>query len=327
MRPVDAWILTSGEAGHRMQARGLALAVAGQAREFTIDLRAPWRYLPGDLTPFALHTLTASSDRPAPPWPDLVVSSGRRAAAVAIAIRRASLGKTVSVHVPHPHINPAAFDLVVCLDHDAASGPNVLSLPTAIHDLTAAKLDAAAEDWRERLREPGRPLVGVMLGGAAHQRALSLTQIGELFAGLDELARTTGARLAITPSRRTSAKVRALAASWFHNRPDVFLWNMEGENPYRGILALSDRLVITCDSVSMISEALTTNTPVEVFGAHGSPRHLQFVNQLIARGLVRPFTGDPIAAPPGGPINATDAASQAVRNLLKARLGLTVEPV
>jgi len=326
MRPVKAWILTSGEAGHRTQARGLALAVAGEARELTVDLRSPWRYLPGDRTPFALAGLTKTSDRPEPPWPDLLVSSGRRAAAVAIAIRRASQGRTVTVHVPDPHTDPAAFDLVVCLNHDPASGPNVLSLATAVHDLTPAKLAEAAELWRDRLRAPGRPLIGVALGGAAHRRSLTLAQMGELFAGLDALRKSLNARLAITPSRRTSAEVRALLSTWFADDPETFVWDMQGDNPYRGILALSDRLVITNDSVSMISESLATSASVEVFGTPGSPRHVQFIDRLVARGLIRPFTADPVAAPSDGPINATDVAADAVRALLKTRLDLTLEP-
>jgi mitochondrial fission protein ELM1 len=319
---LSAWIVTSGEAGHRTQARGLALAVAGEAREFTVDLRAPWRYLPGDKVPFALTGLTSDSDRPTAPWPDLVVSSGRRAAAVALAIRRAGQGKTVAVHVPDPHIDPAAFDLVVCLNHDPASGPNVLSLATAVHDLTPAKLDEAASVWRERLRAPGRSLIGVLLGGATHHRALSVIQWGRMFADLDALRRATGARLAITPSRRTSPEVRALLTTRFGDDPDTFLWDMTGDNPYRGILALSDRLVVTSDSVSMVSEALATQASVEVYGRPGSPRHVRFIDQLIDCGLLRPFTGDPVPGTVNGPINATDVAATRVRELLRARLGL-----
>lgn len=325
MSSITAWIVTSGEAGHRTQARGLALAVAGEAEEFTVDLRAPWRYLPGDKTPFALRALTETSDRPAPPWPDLMVSSGRRAAAVAIAIRKAGGGRTIAVHVPDPHINPAAFDLVVCLNHDPAFGPNVLSLSTAVHDLTPAKLTLAADQWRDTLRTPGRGLIGVALGGAAHRRALSLEQWGEMFARLDALRQTTGARLAITPSRRTSDEVKALLASRFAADADVFVWNMQGDNPYRGILALSDRLVITSDSVSMISEALVTTASVEFYGRPASPRHVRFIDQLVAQGSVREFTGDPAPAPSRGPINATDTAAAKVRELLHERLGLTPE--
>ncbi len=325
LHPIKAWIVTSGEAGHRTQARGLALAVAGEAREFTVGLRSPWRYLPGDKAPFALQGLTADSDRPEPPWPDLMVSSGRRAAAVAIAIRKASKGATLAVHVPDPHIHPAAFDLVVCLNHDPASGPNVLSLPTAVHDLTPEKLAVAAAQWKDRLREPGRGLIGVALGGAAHRRALTLAQWSEMFDRLGALALATNARLAITPSRRTADDVRALLASRFAGDPDVFLWDMRGDNPYRGILALSDRMVITSDSVSMISEALSTEALVEFYGRPGSPRHVRFVDQLVAQGALRPFTGDPSPGAPRAPINATDVAAAKVRDLLRERLGPALE--
>ncbi len=75
----------------------------------------------------------------------------------------------------------------------------------------------------------------------------------------------------------------------------------------------------TSDSVSMISEALATPHPVEVFGPDGGRRHAAFLNGLIAKGLVRRFTGEPAAPPAGGPINATQIAAEAVRALLYAR--------
>ncbi len=81
--------------------------------------------------------------------------------------------------------------------------------------------------------------------------------------------------LAITPSRRTPDAVRALLAEAFAGDQRVFLWDMEGDNPYRGILALADRLVVTSDSVSMVSEALSTTHPVEIFDL-GFPRHADF---------------------------------------------------
>ena len=254
-----------------------------------------------------------------------MVSSGRRAAAVAIAIRHAARGRTIAVHVPDPHTDPAAFDLVVCLNHDSAQGPNVISLPTAVHDLTPAKLAEAADVWRDRLCEPGRPLIGVALGGAAHRRAVSIEQVSAQFASHDALRKSTGARLAITPSRRTSAEVRALLATWFDGDRDAFIWDMRGDNPYRGILALSDRLVVTSDSVSMVSEALATGASVEVFGVPGSPRHGRFIDRLIDQGLLRRFTGEPVAAPSVGPVNATDVAAEAVRKLLSDRLDLTIQ--
>ena len=73
----------------------------------------------------------------------------------------------------------------------------------------------------------------------------------------------------MTPSRRTPAAVRTLLAERLAADADAFVWDGAGENPYLGILALSQRLVVTCDSVSMVSEALATPATVEIYGAAG----------------------------------------------------------
>jgi len=318
MREPVTWYMTTGEAGFRTQARGLASRLSASPRELVVDLRKPWRYLPTALNPFALAELTPTSDRPAPPWPDLLISCSRRAAAVAIAVRRASGGRTLAVHVQNPLTDPAAFDLVVAMDHDGLTGGNVISVPTALHDVTPLRLAAAADVWRERLTRPGRPLVGVTLGGSNKHQPFTVEAAQPLIDGLDGL-RNQGAALAITPSRRTPDEVKAAFAARFADHPDVFLWDMQGDNPYLGILALSDRLVATSDSVSMISEALATPHPVEVFGPDGGERHARFLRGLIDKGLVRRFAGDPVAGPAGGPIDATETAAQAVRGLLAGR--------
>jgi mitochondrial fission protein ELM1 len=322
MSALDVWFVTTGEAGYRTQARGLARALSPQAREWVVDVRAPWRWLPGAMAaPFALGALAPGSPTPSPPWPDLVVSCGRRAAGVAIAIRRASAGRCAAVHIQNPLTRLSAFDLVVAMDHDRLSGPNVLSVPTAMHDVTPARLAAAGRAWRARLAPDGRPLIGVLLGGATKRRPFAIEQADRL---CDRLARAragAGARLAITPSRRTPPAVRAHLSARLAGDADAFVWDGAGDNPYLAILALSQRLVATSDSVSMISEALATSAGVEVFGAAGGRRQGAFVAGLIKAGLARPFEGDPAAPPPHAPLDATGAAAQAVRALLAARTG------
>ena len=102
----------------------------------------------------------------------------------------------------------------------------------------------------------------------------------------------------------------------------VFLWDRTGENPYLAILALSERLVVTSDSVSMVSEALATPHPVEVFDL-GFPRHIGFIQDLVERALVRRFDGDPLPPATTGPVNATLEAAAVVRVLLQERTGVS----
>lgn len=322
MSALSVWFITTGEAGYRTQARGLARAIADDAREWVVDLRAPWRWLPGTLAaPFAIGALDPSRDRPAPPWPDLVVTCGRKAATVSIAIRWASGGRTATVHVQNPLTRLDAFDLVVAMDHDRLSGPNLVSVPTSLHDVTPARLAAAAVTWRERLAPDGRPLLGVLLGGATKHHPFTDDQAEQLLAGLRRARAGLNARLAITPSRRTPLAVRALLSERLAGDPDAYLWDFQGENPYLGILALSDRIVATSDSVSMVSEALATGAGVEIFGAEGGRRQGAFIAGLIDRGLVRRFDGDPTTPPARAPVDATGLAVQAVRAIIARRTG------
>jgi len=310
-----AWALTTGEDGMRTQARGLARAVA----DIVVEKRAPrpslLDWLPGQ------GAARLKSDL-APPWPDILISCGRRSVPYAAAIKRASLGRTVTVHVQDPRAYRDRFDLIVAMDHDKlAEGPRVMKIATALHDITPATLQEAARVWRDRLGSLGRPLAGVAVGGDLRGRPFTLADAERLISGLKRLRQQTGIRLAITPSRRTPADVRARLAEAFRGDPGVYVWNFEGENPYRGILALSDRLVVTTDSVSMVSEAIATGHPVELLDLD-VPRHRGFISRLIDQGLARRFEGaadPPIAfARP----NATDHVAARVRGLLQARTGV-----
>ncbi len=317
MAPLTTWFMTTGEAGFRSQARGLAERLTPDPRELVVGLRFPWNRLPVALTPNPFALLDPARDRPAPPWPDLLISCGRRTVALAMAIRRASERRTLAVHVQDPLARPDGFDLVIAMQHDAVSGPNVLKVVTALHGVTAEKLAEAGGAWRDRLGAGPAPLAGVLIGGPTGGR---LFPTAAFIAALKRL-RTAGARLAIAPSRRTPPALVAAVETAFAGDPHVFIWDRQSDNPYLGILALADRLMVTSDSVSMISEALASGHPVEVFGEPQNARHARFLRTLFDERLIDPFTGGPVAARDRRPVDATDSAAQAVRRLLDARTG------
>ena len=306
---LTAWALTTGEAGMRTQARGLAQAVADQVEEKVLGR--------GPILPWSRPSLIA--DGLHAPWPDIVVSCGRRSASRAATIRQVSEGRTLAVHVQDPRIAPDAFDLIIAMEHDRiAAGPNVIKVATALHDLTDANLAEAATVWAERFSRLGRPLIGVMIGGDVNGRAFTLADGRRLLDGVARLRAATGGGLAITPSRRTPAAVRTMFAETLGRDPRVFQWDLEGPNPYRGILALADRLIVTSDSVSMVSEAVAAPAPVEVFDL-GFARHAGFLKRLETRGLIRTFVGDTTPPLASSPVNATAQAAEAVRDLLHRR--------
>jgi mitochondrial fission protein ELM1 len=314
---LSAWALTTGEAGMRNQARGLASAVAARVEEKIIKFRPLWRRAPAG-TPFLLKGLDPSSDSLAPPWPDLVVTCGRRAAAVGLALKAQARGRLKLVHVQDPQTSPQGFDLVVAMPHDRVSGPNVLRVTTALHDVRPEGLTAAARTWAPRFADLPRPYTGVILGGSTAKVDFGMEQAMQLREGLARLRGCVGGSVLIVPSRRTPESVRRYFEVMAQMDRDVWIWSGEGDNPYLGVLALSDRLVVTADSVSMLSEAVATEAQVEVFMLPLRGRHASFVSGLFDAGLARPFTGYPQPARIRPTIDATAEAARAVRQLAGA---------
>lgn len=274
------------------QAVGLAEAVGIPFIQKTVDLRVPWRWLPGHWCPRTFNILTRDSDPLAPPWPDLLIACGRRSVAASLAIRRHSGRRTFTVYIQDPKIPPAHFDLVVAPQHDGVSGENVVSTRGALHRVTADRLAEHAARFSTVLNDLPRPLVAVLLGGSSHGCRLTPAYCAEIGRQLQALTRTFGAGLVITPSRRTSADCILAMREALQTSPH-YLWDGSGDNPYFGILGMADYIIVTSDSVSMVSEACATGKPVYVIDLPTSSKRLQiFHDKLRHAGVTRPFSGE-----------------------------------
>ena len=71
------------------------------------------------------------------------------------------------------------------------------------------------------------------------------------------------------------------------------IWDGTGDNPYFAYLALADAVLVTADSVSMISEAAATGKPVHVLDLDGGSAKFSRFHQLMQHaGITRPFAGN-----------------------------------
>ena len=89
--PRSCWILTDGKIGMVNQCLGLARALGLEPDNRTVDLRAPWRWLPPSLVPARTGVVTPESSPLAAPWPDILIASGRKSVAPARAVRVVAL--------------------------------------------------------------------------------------------------------------------------------------------------------------------------------------------------------------------------------------------
>ncbi len=285
-------------AGMQSQALGLAEALFttegfGLPQGFEIALRAPQKWLPMHPAFASLSALTPDTLAPmqGQPWPDLLIASGRKAAFAALAIKKASGGKTRTVLTQDPRSNPRNWDLLVVPEHDRVRGPNVLLTHGALHRVTQFKLDSAAQSFRDEFAQIPSPRVAVLVGGSNRNYTLDEDWMHDFVAQLRNMVQRSGCGILATVSRRTGEAETNILRGGLASLPAV-LWDGKGPNPYFGFLGLADIIVVTCESISMISEACSTGKPVLVARLPGRSRRFElFYDSLLRRGLIQWFDG------------------------------------
>lgn len=314
------WVVSDGKAGMEVQCRGLAEALGFDPVVKRIAVRRPWRWLPPLLIRNPLARIDPAADSLAPPWPDLLIASGRQTVALSIAIRRQSGGRTFTVQVQNPTVDPANFDVVVAPRHDRLSGPNVVVTTGSLNLVTESRLAAAVAQFGASYAHLPHPRVAVLIGGNSKVHSLTAAATQRLGGQLADLARHEGAGLMVTPSRRTGESNIAILRRALSGL-SAEIWNGTGENPYYAFLAMADSIIVTGDSVNMVSEAATTGKPVFTVDLDGgSAKFRRFHETMRAEGITRPFAGT-LTNWTYPPLRDTQRAAAEIQRRLTARHG------
>lgn len=261
------WLLMGHRAGDNSQVQALGEAI-GWPFEIQRFVYQPWERLVN--LPFATTLAGVAKDRSSrlgPPWPDLVISAGRRNEPIARWIRRQAGGGVRLVHVGRPWAALEGWDLVVTTpQYRLPRLPNVLHNETPLHRVTSERLEEAAAQWAPRLAHLPRPWVAVLAGGPSGPYPFDARSGARLAQDASALAGRPGGSLLVTTSARTPREAidelfRGVSVPSF-----LYRWRPgDPENPYFAFLALADQIVVTGDSVSMMTEACVTGKPVFLF--------------------------------------------------------------
>ena len=199
---------------------------------------------------------------PAPPWPDVVVAAGRRTAPVLRWLKRRAGAALFGVYVMRPG-SLAGIDLAAVPEHDRPPRhPRIVATIGAPHPFDRRTLDAAASELPASARDLPRPVVTVLVGGPAHRIRFDAPEVDRLAARVDQLVRRVGGSALVTTSRRTPAGVAARLDALLAAPHLVHDARSAEPNPLRAFLGAASRIVVTADSLSMMSEAAATGRPV-----------------------------------------------------------------
>jgi mitochondrial fission protein ELM1 len=225
--------------------------------------------------------------------PRIVIGCGRRAA-LATAWLRATHG-TFAVQILDPRADPRHWDVLVAPAHDRLPGANVLTITGGLHAITPAVLAEAALRHAELARLP-TPRTAVLIGGPTRAQRIDAGYVDALCDRLAAWHGRDGGGYLVSTSRRTPDALAARLRERLARLP-VRLWTGEadGPNPYLGMLAHAQRLVVTPDSANLLAEACATGKPVFVFARSAVRGKLgQLQQDLLVEGRIRPMRESPV---------------------------------
>jgi mitochondrial fission protein ELM1 len=265
--------------GHKAGDNSQILALAeGLGWPFEIKhlVYRPTELLTNLLAPLTLLGIVRRKSSPlAPPWPDLIISAGRRNEPPCRWIQRRADKRVRLVHVGRPWALIENFDLVVTTpQYRLPERPNVLHNTTPLQRVSDRRLQEAAAHWAPRLAHLPRPYTAVILGGNAGPYVLDGEAATLLGRAASAFARRQGGSLLVSTSARTPKQAIARLKAAIDCPAEVFVWSRDAaENPYLGYLALADSIIVTCESMSMLTEACATSKPVYMFDLHTGPEN------------------------------------------------------
>ncbi len=322
------WVITDARPGNNSQVYGIAKFLGESYKEINISynklVKLPNLFLGsslkaidrtskkliGEMLQDVIHKKT--------PAPNYVISAGRRSACVSSYMKKYLMEhlnerdndsdndrdhdgeknyRVKNCHIMHPNLSFKLFDLVVLFTHDNnphSNDENVIEVVSSPNIITDDVMAEYKDLWQEKFKEYDKPIIGVLMGGSTKSQEFSLQDVINLANKLNQEAERLKASVLITTSRRTPKEAISIFNKHISQPKYIYEWTPSNheENPYKGILALSDYLVVTGDSISMCSEACGTQAKgVYIYSSSNisSQKHMRMHKNIFEKDLARDF--------------------------------------
>lgn len=234
--------------------------------------------------------------------PDLIIISGRRLSKLAIYLQKKSNQKINLIAVTNPEENFQYFSSVILPYHDKFKNDkyeNIVNIQGALCKFDLEKMKKETEIIEQKLSKFNKPFISLIIGGDIKNKKYDPEEFGIFIANLSNLISKLNATLLITTSRRTSDQcIRAIKNNLNCNNY-LYDWksaqaNPENINPYNAFINLSDILIMTGDSISMVSEVLTFGKSIYVYKPAKALeiKHIKFLNNLIEDEYIKEFNSE-----------------------------------
>lgn len=220
----------------------------------------------------------------------LFLATGNSASTFCLALAKVLHGYSAVVMTPDV-VGTKPFDFAIVPQHDHPEpADNILTTLGAPNHICGPELKTAAEEFFAPLKPFPKKVIALLLGGSDTNYELSPDWVLAVLPSLREAAEQQGAALLVTTSPRTGAEADRAVESVLEGSPAVrylVLASRSKENPVPAMLGAATHVLVTEDSVSMVSEAATAGFRVGLLRVGRKQTPKTKVRNLFGAGTVR----------------------------------------
>ena len=287
------WALVDDRIGNRSQILGILNELKFPHKIFDIQYNSLGR-LPNFIIQILggrIH-LRGNNNFNIPPYPSLIISCGRRTFPVAELLKNKISPKPYLAHLMYPKfsLNINSTDIIFTPKHDIT--PKKLNLVRTLG--TPNQIKYLLDKNFTSLKNINKPVISILLGGDHGYFKLEVNEVKYIIDTVIKKIKYRGS-IIISTSRRTSGNVismlnelnkkSSIISYLYHPKLD------KKKNTIAEILFNADEIVVTGDSMSMVSECCELNKPIRIYYNKKicSTKHLSFCKNIIKEGYAFPF--------------------------------------
>lgn len=272
-----SWVISDGRKGHEIQSLTLAKKMSKQVFVHSFELKQPWATFAPRLFPgFGASINWTNNSQPAMnQCPDLIISTGRKAAAVGKWLKRKLFNKEKKItqwQILNPKDSPENYDLLFIPKHDQITGDNIINYTGSIHPFD--------QKWHQQQtsNNENKFNIALIIGNPPDSYfktdfVRELNQIRLIYPNQNIL---------FCGSPRLSHQHHIIIRSLLSERDICWLKKTDGKNPYQQILQSCQHMFVTADSINMVNECASSRAQVSLLAKSHitSKKHQHFFESI-----------------------------------------------
>jgi mitochondrial fission protein ELM1 len=260
------WLVLGDKPGDNRQVEIIAERLPWPVERRNVIPKPEWAFNKPRVRPTLTIFDAAKSDELRAPWPDLILTIGRRPSSAALWIRVQNGGRTRIVLVGKPSGAITPYDLVIAsAEQFLPPLPSVMTIGLPLMRVDPGAVAAAEAEWAPRFAGLPRPWLAVLLGGPTGPFLFDEPLAHRVLAAVREHGERQGGTAFVVTSRRTPKAVVDRLRDDLPANARLFAWgDAAAGNPYAALLGLADAALVTADSISMQTEVARQGMPLAI---------------------------------------------------------------